>query len=197
MISSDLFFARIGLYLRAFVFIAEDEVTTKHPWESKEYCLCLTFPFKDRCFGVYPYSTAAGGRSFLRFHIRCTWTHLHCYAKWCFLHWNTCRCYATWCLGVEVGGGWGVGGMFPFVALAHIFTATQHDVSCTAIEGRGHRGALFPCFRKDQLHQQCQGTNSCNGRWLTGPLFIDISSLKFLELLIMFDRQIWPKGSKV
>ena len=79
--------------------------------------------------------------------------HLYCYATWCFLHWNTCWCYATWCLGVGclflggMGVGWmvGWGGMFPFVALArilmlrnmlflaleHIFTATQHDVSYT------------------------------------------------------------------
>ena len=38
--------------------------------------------------------------------------------------------------GVGVWGGWGglgcgVGGMFPFVASAHIFTATPHDNSCT------------------------------------------------------------------
>ena len=43
--------------------------------------------------------------------VSCTGTHLHCYATWCFLHWNTCRCYAAWCfygsVGPEVHYWWG------------------------------------------------------------------------------------------
>ena len=51
MISSNLSFARMsGLYLRGFIFVAEDQVTTKHPRESKKYCSCLTFRFKNHCF---------------------------------------------------------------------------------------------------------------------------------------------------
>ena len=69
----------------------------------------------QRCCWVFPHSTAAGGRPILLFYIHSTWTHHHCYATLCFLHWNTSLLLRN----------------MMFLTLEDIFTATQHDVSCT------------------------------------------------------------------
>ena len=66
--------------------------------------------------GIPPHN--GRGRSsnftFLQY-IHSTWTHHHCYATWCFLHWNTSLLLRD----------------MMFLTLEDIFTATQHDVSCT------------------------------------------------------------------
>ena len=56
--------------------------TTHRDCDKSQWLSCLLF------LGILPLN-GRGRSPIFSFYIRCTWTHLHCYATWCFLHWNT------------------------------------------------------------------------------------------------------------
>ena len=149
-------------------------------------CCCRCWCWSCRCcrcwccFRVFPHSTVAGRRPFLLSYIRCTWTHLECYANWWPDVSSTCThldaTQLMWGGWVFVFGWGGVGwvGMLTFVALAHILNATQHDVSstCTHLECYA-TWCFLPLAHISMLRNWCGGVGCLTNDLLKHQAFLD------------------------